>query len=259
MKINTRFNPTANAPLHIGHVYMGLLNEYMAHESGGRFVVRFDDNTRWWWAALGDTRSMRGAVLMHEQAEHQLDDLLWMGLEIDEVVYQSDTEKAAKLFLAQSRFQMVVDHAPGGVKETAPIIRISGPRFHEMPMGAWIVAEKVVLDYWEGTNAMIRGPELLQENGLYMYFCALLGFRFPRCYYVPLLSTAAGVNLGGSQRSISKTRGNWQVQQLREAGRTPEQIRGLLRESCLVDPAGPWRIDNVKNVPALIVSSEAFV
>ena len=48
MKYNTRFNPTISGPLHIGHLYMALVNEAEAHRSGGKFIVRVDDTNRQW-------------------------------------------------------------------------------------------------------------------------------------------------------------------------------------------------------------------
>ena len=42
--IKTRWNPTINGALHVGHLYSMLVNERFAHEQGGKFCVRFDDN-----------------------------------------------------------------------------------------------------------------------------------------------------------------------------------------------------------------------
>jgi len=48
MKYNTRFNPTISGPLHIGHLYMALVNEAEAHHTGGKFIVRADDTQDYW-------------------------------------------------------------------------------------------------------------------------------------------------------------------------------------------------------------------
>lgn len=243
--MNTRFNPTTNGFLHVGHVYMALINEYMAHESGGRFVLRFDDNARWQMADHG------GAEGMQKHAQGQLHDLAWMGLTTDGVIYQSRVETRAKRFLAQSHFRMVIDHAGEGMKDTAPIIRVA-PTISPFQTSAWITAEKVVMDYWEGTDTLIRGPELLTEHGLYIYFCALFGFPFPTCYYLPRLMATAD---DGPMTNVSKTMGNWRVRDLREAGVTPKKIRSVLKGSCLITPSGSWHVDNVKGSPQLIVPS----
>lgn len=239
--MNTRFNPSTNGPLHVGHIYMALVNEHVAHSSGGRFVVRLDDNLRWVMRDSGGREGMRRC------AESQLRDFAWMGLDVGEAIYQSEQEEGVKRFLAQTHFRMVIDHVGEGMKETAPVIRVS-PTISSFQTSAWVTAEKVVCDRWGGSDTLIRGLELLQEHALYMYFCALFGFRFPTCYYLPRLMATAD---DGPMVNVSKTMGNWRVCELRDAGVAPERIHELLRASCLIDPAGSWCIDNVKNTPRL--------
>lgn len=243
--MNTRFNPTANGPIHVGHVYMALLNEFMAHNSGGKFILRIDDNQRMEQQRIG------GAKEMQRYAKGQHRDLAWMGMQIDKIVYQSEMEEKVKGALARSHFRMVVDHVMSC--ETFPIIQLAGPTISPIQLSTWIVAEKVILDRWENVDAMVRGPEMLQEHALYMYFCALLGYRFPKCYYLPRLLTMGDKNGSMSFENVSKTIGNWRVEDLRDAGVTPGQIRKLLRASCLIDPAGYWCLENVKDSPALTV------
>ena len=48
MKYNTRFNPSISGALHIGHLYMALVNEMEAHRTGGKFIVRVDDTQDIW-------------------------------------------------------------------------------------------------------------------------------------------------------------------------------------------------------------------
>lgn len=233
--MNTRFNPTANGPLHLGHIYMALVNEHMAHSTNSTFILRIDDNQRSYFEKLG------GPKQMHEIGMAQSRDLDWIGIQTDRVVYQSGTEELAKATLTKTHFRMVVDHHPLD-RETFPIIHDSIAT-RPWPLSAWITAEKVVLDRLEDVEAMVRGPDLIQEHQLYMYFCALFGYRFPKCYYLPRLVAADG--------EISKTRENWQIGGLRSTGITPEQIRQILRESCLVNPDESWHIDNVKDLPRL--------
>src|SRR3989304_8262070 len=45
MKVVTRFNPTSNGNLHLGHVFTMLVNEYFAHSVDGEFVLRIDDTS----------------------------------------------------------------------------------------------------------------------------------------------------------------------------------------------------------------------
>jgi hypothetical protein len=48
VRFTTRFNPTLNGYLHLGHVMMCLVNRAEATEHGGKFLVRFDDDQRYW-------------------------------------------------------------------------------------------------------------------------------------------------------------------------------------------------------------------
>lgn len=241
----TRLNPTANGDLHVGHIYMALVNECLARETGGEFVVRFDDNTRYWTDRLG-------ADKVHQIIERQLDDLEWAGLGIDAIHVQSETEERVLRFLEASRWQAVVDHFPCGAEFECEVI--SDPPIGGFGLTAFITAEKVVLDRWQGVTAMVRGLELLSEHALYMYYCALFGFKPPRCVYVPRLRTG---NEGDEELSdVSKTVGNWKVGQLREAGVRPEELRVVLAEACLVRPDEGWRLDNVKARP--VIAPDAF-
>ena len=53
MKHNTRFNPTACGDLHMGHLYMALVNATEAKRTGGLFSVRIDDTQKYWVHRLG--------------------------------------------------------------------------------------------------------------------------------------------------------------------------------------------------------------
>jgi glutamyl/glutaminyl-tRNA synthetase len=180
---------------------MALVNQHMAHSTGGKFIVRFDDNTRYWMSVQS------GEEGMQRIADQQLSDLSVMELEIDEVVYQSEQEEKVRMYLASSRFQDVTTHAHDGTWETGPVIGIS-PTISPQRVYPLIVAEKVVLDKWNDVDLVIRGVELLQEHSFYIYLCALFGFRFPQCHYLPRLMCTSD---DGPISNVSKTMGNWKV------------------------------------------------
>ena len=234
----TRFNPTANGPLHIGHAFTALVNQYMAHSTGGRFILRFDDNQRYWIDKLGVWE-------IQEIAKGQLKDLNWLGIRPDEVYYQSDTEDFVFETLAHSHWRMVVDFSPLSA-ETEPTI-VSEPKIEGWGLSTFLTVERVVLDHQVGANLIIRGVELLQENALYLYFCALLGYRYPACVYMSRLMAAEGKDLS----DISKTSGNWKISSLRDQGVEPAEILQILRTSCLINPEGTWSVDNLKGTPRL--------
>ncbi|WP_068092992.1 tRNA glutamyl-Q(34) synthetase GluQRS [Novosphingobium rosa] len=75
--IRTRFAPSPNGPLHLGHAYAALVAHDLAHERGGPFMLRIED--------IDGTRSRA------DLAEQALEDLRWLGLVWDgPVVRQSD-------------------------------------------------------------------------------------------------------------------------------------------------------------------------
>jgi len=71
----TRFAPSPNGPLHLGHAYSALVAHDIARERSGRFLLRIED--------------IDGARSRPELAGEFRADLAWLGLEWDEVAAQS--------------------------------------------------------------------------------------------------------------------------------------------------------------------------
>ncbi|MBU2341628.1 MAG: tRNA glutamyl-Q(34) synthetase GluQRS, partial [Alphaproteobacteria bacterium] len=71
----TRFAPSPNGALHLGHAYSAIVAHDLAREAGGRFLLRIED--------------IDGARSRSELAEDFRRDLAWLGLEWDEVPAQS--------------------------------------------------------------------------------------------------------------------------------------------------------------------------
>jgi glutamyl-Q tRNA(Asp) synthetase len=70
--IVTRFAPSPNGPLHLGHAYSAMIAHDLAEEAGGAFLVRIED--------------IDGARSRPEWVEEHLADLAWLGLESDRPV-----------------------------------------------------------------------------------------------------------------------------------------------------------------------------
>ncbi len=73
--IVTRFAPSPNGPLHLGHAYSAVVAHDLAREAGGRFLLRIED--------------IDGARSRLELADDFRRDLEWLGLEWDDVPAQS--------------------------------------------------------------------------------------------------------------------------------------------------------------------------
>ncbi|MFS8586707.1 MAG: glutamate--tRNA ligase family protein, partial [Acidimicrobiia bacterium] len=63
----TRFAPSPNGPLHLGHAFSAIVAHDLARERGGRFVLRIED--------------IDGARSRPELADEFRADLAWLGLE----------------------------------------------------------------------------------------------------------------------------------------------------------------------------------
>lgn len=75
--IVTRFAPSPTGDLHLGHAYSAIYGHAIAHEGGGRFIVRMEDL---------DAARCRDVFV-----PQQLEDLAWLGLSWEEpVVRQSE-------------------------------------------------------------------------------------------------------------------------------------------------------------------------
>jgi len=71
----TRFAPSPNGPLHLGHAWSAIVAHDLAHARGGRFVLRIED--------------IDGSRSRPELADEFRRDLEWLGLEWHEVAAQS--------------------------------------------------------------------------------------------------------------------------------------------------------------------------
>ena len=67
----TRFAPSPNGPLHLGHAFSAIVAHDLAKAHGGRFLLRIED--------------IDGARSRAELAQEFRADLAWLGLEWEEV------------------------------------------------------------------------------------------------------------------------------------------------------------------------------
>lgn len=237
--MNTRFNPTTNGDaskgiLHLGHLYVARVNEYMAHSTGGKYLVRFDDAQIMWASTLGK-------AAMRANSNKIRDELEWAGVHTDGYVWQSDREADIEAriherhpWLAQS---MAYDDVPCIVRDDAP----------QYPYAPYLTSEVAINDAMDGVTHIIAGDELLSRYSLYEWFRRMYGLPVVRHIFIPRLKA------GGELANVSKTAGNYKLDDYKLLGWSPRDLDVALRASCLIDPRGEWDWRNVKAQPRLMI------
>lgn len=231
---NTRFEPTTNGSLHLGHVFIATLNREIAHQSGGKFIVRLDDaglNL----LPLGRERIDRISRMMYDQME-------WLGLIPDKWEVNSELWPAADKVL--NLRGVVVPEEPLLTSNYQPTpVWLAQPNQLIYPYTPQLTARKVVLDWLAGIDLLIRGEEIATEVSLYSYYCDVLKYPKPTFVHVPRLHASSG--------GISKTNGNFMVSSYQANGYSPEEVGNLVAAAVLKNPANGWSLLNLKEAPCL--------
>lgn len=226
----TRWNPSTNGPLHLGHVFTLLVNEYFAKAYGGRFYIRFDDNS----PHILKMDSGQVANIIKEQ----LDDISWLGIQYDEISYQSELEEEVKIRL--NRY----GHVPLDEKKFnhyLPVFIRLGMSFVPYPYVPEQIMERVIMDNMLFVTHVIRGEDFATEYSLYAYYCQKYYILCPEFIFLPRLSGKCG--------DISKSNGGYTIKELRGKGYTSDDVEELLRKACLYYPDNGWELYNIRPDP----------
>ena len=233
---NTRFNPTCNGPLHLGHIYMILVNEYEAHRSSGKFIMRFDDNQPYWINRIGHKA-------MTQYTEEMRRDLDWLEIPVDEWTYQSKLQaETDHEILWRNKGPLPVRQQ----EEGSPLIFNLALNCSIYPYLPWLTAEKVLQDWHDLIRPLIRGEDLMSEAALYSYFCEIWNVPSITQYYLGRLT-----HKDSELTSISKTEGDLKVSYFRSKGIKPKAIIETLENWCLINPNGSWTLDNLIQHPTV--------
>lgn len=231
---NTRISPTTNGYTHVGHLLTALVNEYEAHSSGGKFIVRFDDEQEIWGLRQGE-------ILTNKYKENTKQVFDKLGINVDN--YRSDSEMPIDEYMLElgadrllpMRPKVMMDNSPDWINHDTTLY----------PYHPHLTARKVVADFLDAINLVIRGEDLLTEFSLYSYFCDALRLPVPEHYYIARVRKSTGLE-------ISKSNGNFpSIQKMFDDGWTKNKILDMLKTSCLIDPQGPFAAKNIKNDPRL--------
>jgi glutamyl/glutaminyl-tRNA synthetase len=243
--MNTRFNPTVNGPLHVGHLYLILLNYHAAKSDEGEFVVRFDDDQPCWRNLLGEGVIQRNIAAIKE-------DLEWLDLNPDHYSSERSARPVNEWFIAgfQNSDLIMQDGRVDRIRdgELGPT-SIGYPRNY--PFAPYLTACKVFQDFCEGIDLLIRGEDLIDEFSLYCYFCSARGLPIPRHVYVPRMRQNVAP-FGTALRDlagVSKTGGDYEISSYRGKGWTPEALIKMVACSALENPCKGWVVGNVKQQP----------
>lgn len=249
-----RFAPSPNGRLHLGHAYSALLNERMAKDAGGRFLLRIEDTDQ--------TRSRP------EFTEAIFTDLAWLGLEWERPVriqsehfaaYQANLDRLWAMGVlypcfcsrnqaaTTSRGSLDPDgqRLYGGTCRRVPkaeaISRIAAGASHgwrldmeacDDPAAAiWgdvMIAKPrvgssyhiavVTDDAAQGVTHVVRGRDIEPATPIHRLLQRLLGFPTPQYHHHKLLRDGEG-------RKLSKSSGSTSIAALRDDGVTPGAIR----------------------------------
>jgi glutamyl/glutaminyl-tRNA synthetase len=217
--MTTRFRPTPWADLHLGHVWCAWHNWYIAHATGGDFILLIDDFTF-------DLQEMGlRAFPVTVNAARYTEDLAWLGMPPDTVAFASQFDDAhaaaakrlgikptVKDFASPIQFNTIHGGMPG----------MGGGQYTD-----YLVACRAVDDHELGVHCFVRGDDLAGEVQLYDSIARRLGYNPPGQQYVKCVWREG--QLGKESKSgYSPT-----VRQLREAGYQPHELIETLRECAL--------------------------
>ncbi len=267
--ITGRLAPTPSGGLHLGNARTFLIAWLSARAAGGRVVLRIDD--------LDRVRVKPGYV------KQAIADLHWLGLDWDgEPVFQnqrSDAYAAAlenlraadfvypstvsrrELALAAQAPHAGEEVAAHAGNDRAPAWRFRTDRqvvrFDDAIHGACAIATEdfvvyrndgiaayqlatVVDDHFQGVTEVVRGDDLLSSTPRQILLCRALGLTPPRYLHVPLVLDAVG-------ERMAKRRDSTRLAALREDGKSPASVVGMLAASC------GWAMPGEEVLPSQLV------
>lgn len=257
----TRFAPSPNGSLHLGHAFAAIVAHDIARSRGGRFLLRIED--------------IDGARSRSELADAFRADLAWLGLEWTEVPAQSTRlasydDAAARLREMGLLYPCTCTRAdlsgpvyPGTCRgrtdapegaawrlDVARALALTGPLIWDDELGGMQVArpeaggDPVLVrkdapasyhlaatldDAADGVTLVTRGEDLFSSTHVHRVLQELLGLPVPTWHHHPIL-------LDEEDEKLAKRRGSPSLADRREAG---EDGRALARQLRMGEfPAG---------------------
>jgi glutamyl/glutaminyl-tRNA synthetase len=230
---NTRFSPTINGSLHCGHLFTLLVNEYIAHSTGGKFYIRFEDAD---YLVRIQTLEKTKSIL-----NSQMEDIYWLELWIDDFVMQSEQLEETKDFL--KKYKDIVIYEEDRLDFVTPLVIRMGTDWAAIPYVPQQTAERVYMDHMLDITHVIRGDDFVTELSLYSYFCEKFGFTIPQFVFLP--------RLAGIHGDISKTHGGYKIVDFKHEGYSATGLKQLITKACVIYPCNGFELYNIKSNPRI--------
>jgi glutamyl/glutaminyl-tRNA synthetase len=230
--ITTRFNPSCNGDLHLGHLFTLLVNEHFSHSTGGKFYVRLDD-----------VYPKIPKECIDEIAKHHIRTITALDIPVDGWERQSKLmEETYSLFEKTAFFQDAFPEDDIYPKLPIYVSKLQ-TTWLAYPYVPRQTLERVYQDYRLGITHVIRGEEFATEYSLYHYFCYKLRINCPNFIYLPRLI--------GRDGDISKTAGGYTIRDFLCKGYSSKEIKDMVAKACLILPANGWDLWNIKKEPRI--------
>jgi len=244
--VRTRFAPSPNGPLHIGHARTGVFNWILARQCGGQYFVRFERTDR--------PREAPGA------RASMMEDLGWLGLLGDEEPHDqvdlADHHRGALNRLVEGGYTCADGDAvrfrvpaEGSVDwddlVCGPVVvaneDLDDPVLVRSSGAPTFFLASTADDIHDGVSDVIRPDVLLRASAKQLHIWEALGHRPPRIGHHPLMKRSGGQN-------VTAVTGDGSVRRLREAGIHPTALVAYLA----MPQVASWKTTPVRLVEEVI-------
>ncbi|RKY44339.1 MAG: glutamate--tRNA ligase [Candidatus Omnitrophota bacterium] len=222
--VKTRFAPSPTGFLHLGGARTCLFSWLYARKSKGKFILRIEDTDR--------LRSKE------EYLEEILESLSWLGIDWDEIFYQSQ-----RLSIYREYAQKLVEEGKAYYREGAVFFKyqfdeveiddlIRGKvTFRELPKQEEVIIKSdgtptynfacTVDDALMGITHVIRGEDHLSNTPKQILMYKALGVFPPRFAHIPMILSQSG-------GKMSKREGATSIREYRAGGYLPQAVVNYL-------------------------------
>lgn len=227
-RVVTRFAPSPTGLLHAGNYRSAVFSYLVAKQNEGKFILRIEDTDR--------ERSK------DEYANNIIESLSWLGLDYDEIVYQSKRADRHRFFLekliSENKAYISKEEGENLRKE---VIRFRNPgkvvsfqdeirglvTIDTSDLGDFVIAKSldepvfhlavVVDDFENGVTEVIRGEDHISNTPRHILIQEAIGAPTPVYAHLPLV-------LAPDRSKLSKRRGALAITEYRDRGYLPEAV-----------------------------------